>query len=339
MRSWQHSRTLAEAAESTSSDPLVTEVPAKYIGFLEWLGVEPHPGQAELARVAYDGDEPHDVELARRIFGDLDFCAVTPAQRAVVCAVCGGRAGKTYLLIALRLVWGMLTRDLSTMAPGQRAVALCIAPNDRLRAEAVAYALGAVRSKPELRARLRLPRGTRDDDVVGEFGIYRPDFDRVVTFEGGVATRGGYGGRGRALTDFALDEAAFFRDASYRVSDSDIFAAGAPRVLPGGQTIVASTPWAETGLLFDLHERNWGKLGGDAIVAHAPTLVVHDSPMTRAIVERETARDEDNARREFGAQFVRGGTDVFFPPSLIDGSIDDALECAITGDDVRDEVA
>lgn len=317
---------------ATPDTDVVADVPAKYIDFLSWMSVTPHPGQAELARVAYDGDPPEDVELARRIFGDIAFDKLTPAQRAVVCEVVGGRGGKTYLLIALRLVWGMLVRDLSSVAPGQQPVALVIAPNDDLRQECVNYAIGAVRSKAELRPLLRLPRGTREEDTVSSFGLYRADFERIVKFESGVATRGGYGGRGRSLTDVALDECAFFRDATYKVNDKDIFAAASPRVLPGGQSIIASTPWAETGLLHETYERNFGKLGGDALVAQAPTLTLHDSPMTRAIVTREQARDPENADREFGAKFMRGGTVVFFDSALITAALTDEPFALAPGD-------
>lgn len=233
--------------------------------------------------------------------------------RGVVAAVCGARAGKSYVLVALRLVFGMLVRDLSSLAPGQRAVALIVAPNDKLRAEVLNYAIGAVRSKPELAACLR------GEPRAEDFTLARPD-GQLVTFETGVATRGGYGARGRALTDFALDESAFFRDASYKVNDQEIFRAGAARVLPGGQTIVASTPWAQAGLLYELWRDNYGK-PRDALVAHAPTLVLHDSEMTRAIVERERRRDPDNARREFDAQFMSSGTTVFFEAAAIDGAV------------------
>jgi hypothetical protein len=206
----------------------------------------------------------------------------------------------------------MLMRDLSSLAPGQRAVALIVAPNDKLRREVANYARGAVRSKPELDAMVI-------EDSADGFGMRRHD-GKVVRFETGVATAGGYGARGRALTDFALDECAFFRDSSFKVNDEEIFRAGSARVLPGGQTIVASTPWAQAGLLYDLHKRNFGK-PVDALVAHAPTLVMHDSEMTRAIVERERLRDPDNAAREFDAKFMTSGTTVFFEGASIDAAL------------------
>lgn len=284
------------------------DVPRTFLGFCAWMQVALRSGQTELVRVVFDGAEPSS-GLGERLFG---FVGPVPVgARGVVGAVCGARAGKSYVVVALRLVFGMLVRDLSSLAPGQKAVALIIAPNDKLRREVANYARGAVRSKPELEAMVV-------EDGADGFGLRRPD-GHVVRFETGVATAGGYGARGRALTDFALDECAFFRDSSFKVNDEEIYRAGSARVLPGGQTIVASTPWAQAGLLYELHKRNFGK-PETALVAHAPTLVMHDSPMTREIVAREEARDPDNAKREFGAAFMTGGTTVFFEGSSLDGA-------------------
>ncbi len=304
--------------------------PTTFVGFCAWLNVTLTPGQLALVSVAYDGLEPRDLppegrELAKLIFGDVDV--IPPAARAVVAAVCGARSGKSYVLIALRMVYGALTRDLRSLAPGQKAVALIIGPNSTLRKEVVAYALGAMRSKPELAAMLVLPKGHRVEDSVADgFGIRRPD-GQVVTFEAGIAGRAGYGGRGRSLTDFALDEVAFFRSEQFQVSDDEIFKAGTTRVLPGGLSILASTPWGESGLLYDFYSRNWGK-PGDALVARAPTLVMHNSDMTREIVAREFARDPDNAEREYNANFMTSGTSVFFEATSLEAAIDESLTIA-----------
>jgi hypothetical protein len=299
------------------------EVPRDFLGFCAWVDVALTDGQFECARVAFDGGSPVGSALGASLFGGVTEVPV--GARNVVVLVCGARGGKSYVFVALRLVFGMLVRDLSSMAPGQRAVALIVAPNDKLRTEVFNYALGAVRSKAELAAMLVEQRAD-------EFVLRRPD-GQLVTFETGVATRGGYGARGRALTDFALDESAFFRDASYKVNDVEIFRAGTARVLPGGQTIVASTPWAQAGLLYEMHRDNFGK-PQDALVAHAPTLVLHDSEMTRAIVARERRRDPENARREFDAEFMTSGTTVFFESTTIDAMLTEEVFVPHGGDSV-----
>lgn len=299
----------------------LSRVPRTFLGFCRWLGVTLTPGQTELCRVAFDGLEPLDRDLAACLFG----ATVPVGPHRVVAAVCGARAGKSYVLVALRLVFGMLVRDVSSLAPGQRATALIIAPNGKLRAEVLNYALGAVRSRPELAAMLV-------DAKAEEFTLRRPD-GALVNFEAGVATAGGYGARGRWLTDFALDESAFFRDASFKVNDEEIFRAGSARVLPGGQTIVASTPWATAGLLYQLYRDNWGN-PRTALVAKAPTLLLHDAPVTRAVVASERLRDPDNARREFDAEFMTSGTTVFFEADAVEAALTDEPFVLQPGDEV-----
>lgn len=301
-------------------------IPDRFVDFCAYVSITLTPGQRVTCLIAYDGVEPKDLvgeerEIARKIFGDIE--TIPLKARAVFDAVCGGRAGKSYILIAARLVWGMYKRKLTSLAPGQRAVALVIAPSDKLRQEVVTYAVGMIREHPTLRNTLIIPKGKTKDDIVSSFAVRRPD-GHLVDFEAGVATRGGYGGRGRSLTDFAMDESAFFRDASFQINDGDIFKAASPRVLPGGQSIVASTPWAEVGLLYELFHANWGK-PSSAMVAHAPTLLLQNSEFTRDIVARERERDADNALREFDAKFVTGGTTRFFEEATLVSSIDPKL--------------
>ena len=293
------------------------DVPRTFLGFLAWLGVTPRPGQAEFIRVSYDGAEPVDRGLAQRIFGDIDFGNLPMGARAVVAAVCGGRAGKTYLLVALRLLHGMLVRDLSPLAPGEEAFATYVAPREDLRLQVLNYALGACRSKPELRARMVLPKGTKPEDTPSEFALTRPDFGREVTFRGTVASRGGTGVRGVWHTDLAMDEAAFFRDASYRINDEEIFRAGKMRVLTGGQVIIASTPFARVGLLWELFRENFGH-PKTALVAKAPTTVLNDDPYIAKKVAEERERDPDNAKHEFDAEFIEAGTSVFFEATALE---------------------
>lgn len=294
---------------------------SSYVGFCRSIGVTLTRGQTIVARVAYDGEEPCDVEGAAEFFGDVD--TIPKEARSVVNAVCGGRGGKTYTLGALRLVWGALVRNLSPLAPGQNAYAVVVAPNQKLRQEAIDYILGAFRSHPQLEAMLRIPKGTPPDARLTEFRIQRPDGYRVI-FEAAAATRGGYAVRGRWLTDLLLDEVAFFRDENSVVNDKDIYEAGSARVLPGGQTLLCSTPWAEAGLLYEFHSANFGH-PKTCIAIHAPTVALNSAAWVALIVEREYKRDPDNAEREFGARFMTGGTVLFFEPASILAAVDDGL--------------
>lgn len=287
-----------------------------FVAFVELVvGLVLTPAQRVLCMVAFDGVEPGDLtgderELARKLFGPVD--TVSPVAREVVVAVCGARSGKSYVLIALRLLYGALTRCLATLAPGELAAAIIVAPDLRLARQALRFALGAAKSVPSIAACI-------ESEGADGFVIRRPD-GRAVSLECLPANRGGSATRGRSLTDAALEESCFMRDADFVVNDSDVFNAVAPRIMRGGQVVIASTPWAEgVGLTSQLFAANFGN-PQTALIAHAPTSVMRDDERTRAQVERERLRDPDNARREFDAEFMPAGTDAWFDPSAIDSS-------------------
>jgi hypothetical protein len=114
-----------------------------------------------------------------------------------------------------------------------------------------------------------------------------------------------------------MDECAFFRDQNYQVCDAEVFRAITPRILPGGMVVLASTPWAEAGLLFEEFTRNY-EHPVTGLAVHAPTLLLRDDSHTQGMVERERLRDGDNARREFDAEFMPYGSALFFDGRAIE---------------------
>lgn len=300
-------------------------VPASFVGFLDMLGVTPSPAQRAFSLVCYDGLDPCDLdgeerELARVMFDGIERFA--PECRTEIWTLAGGRAGKTYLFGALRLVHGAYIRDLSSLAPGQEAVALAIAPKDVHRQEIINYQLGAIRSHPELRRTLVRPKTAFEVSEKPEwFVIRRPHDGLEVMFEGGTANSGGYGARGRALTDFLGDEAAFFR-AKGVVNDKDIFEAASPRVLPGGQVLGQTTAWAVLGYHYEQWEANFGH-PVTAIAARATTTQLRPSYQT--VVERERKKNPANARREFDAIPMADAPEIFFSPALIGQCTDSSM--------------
>lgn len=323
----------AELAPKTRRARNWTGVP--FTAFCRELGVVLALGQLAFALVAYDGLEPKDLPtpelraMAREIFGPLDV--IPPEARRVIVLVAGARGGKSYVVAALRCLHLALTVDLSGLAPGEEAFGVIIAPNPQQRDQCYGYALGAAQNCPDVAAL-----------IVGEPGVesftLRRSDGRQVVIEGLPAKRGGGAARGRSLVCAVLEECAFFLDADYVVNDADIFQAAMPRVLPGGQTILSSTPWAEAGLLYDEFIANHPEPQRAAphltthghphraLAAHAPTLLFRDVPFTREIVQAETARDPVNAQREYGAQFMPLGAVMFFDPVSIAQSVDATLE-------------
>jgi hypothetical protein len=295
--------------------------------FLEFCGiidVELTDAQRVLCSVAFDNLQPADLSpqdrgLASQLFGPVDH--IPESARAVLAVVCGARSGKSYVLGGLYSLWRAFTADLSTLAPGEQATALIVAPDIRLSRQTVRYALGAAKSEPSI-ARLI------ESDSADGFTLRRRD-GALVSVECLPATRGGSAVRGRSLVSAVLDECAFFKDESASVNDADIFRAVAPRVIPGGLVIIASTPWAETGLLFTEFSENFGD-PKSSLAATAPTSIMRPDARTATMIARERSRDPDNCAREFDAKFLTGGSGLFFPPAILAGLIDHDLEVAYT---------
>ncbi len=282
-----------------------------FVNFVQGvLRVTLTPAQRVLCLVAFDGVEPvelegADRELASVLFGPVDV--FPQGSRGVVLAVKGARIGGSYILAGLYSLWRALTANLATLAPGEQATALVVAPVTPLARQVLRYALGAARSVPAI---ARLIGSETSDSCV----IRRTD-GKPVAIEVLPASRGGFALRGRSLVSAVLSEASFFRDESAVINDSDVFRALAPRVMTGGLIVIESTPWAEQGLVHDLFRANWGS-PATCVAAHAPTLLMRPDSNTAALVARERERDPENARREFDAEFMSGGTSLYFGPEL-----------------------
>ena len=298
--------------------PKLTPVPASFLEFCDYLGVQLTPAQKVVCGVAYDGIQPNTLQgvgraLCLKLFGEIE--EIPPDMRRVIVALCGARGGKSRILCATRLLHQALTVDLSTLAPGEWASALIVAPKLSLAKQTFRFVLGAVRSNPELK--IRLSNATQDSLILQREG------SRVVRVECLPASRGGDAVRARYYVSAALDEFSFFRSDNYEVNDAEIFQAVTPRILPGGQTILASTAWARLGLMHKLYSENWGH-PRTCLAIRAPTVLLN--PSKRDEVAMETRRDPVNAAREFGCEFLDAAAGTFFSHDAIDAAVDESLD-------------
>jgi hypothetical protein len=269
-------------------------------------------GQRALVAVAVDGIAPAALEgdagaVAREMFGGVDEL---PAEaRSLVAIVAGAGGGKSYVA-AISLVWSALTTPCAPR-PGEQMVALICAPDMRLARVTLRYAIGVCESVPSIARRVV---GKTSDSIT----LKRRD-GVLVTIEALPAGRGGAPTRGRRYVRAILDEADFFRsEGDGRVNDVDVFNSIASRVVADGQLVVQSTPWVEGAtLLHRLWSENW-QAPRTAIAAWAKTTILRDDDDTRRMVERERARDEENYRREFLAEWLPAGSGAFFDPVAVD---------------------
>lgn len=294
------------------SKPLMSKIGldlTSFVGFCDSLNIILGDGQLAIAKCAYDGgDAP-----GGPIFGNYQG-PISELARQIVVAVCGARGGKTRTLIALRILYGALVRDLSGLGKGEEACGLIVAPRLSLAKQAYRYILGEIKAHPALTDMLM--RETKEG-----LAIRRPD-GYIVSIEVVAASSKGTTLRGRSLTDAAFDESAFFRGEDYQVSDVELFKAISPRVMAGGQMIIASTPWSKDGLLWDYFTDNYGK-PRTAIAVHAPSLALRHDKKLSMLIDLERERDPDNAKREYDAEFLDVAAGLYFDPQCVDAVVSD----------------
>lgn len=290
-----------------------------FTAFAQRLGLNLWSGQRAFAAVAFDDREPAALSdevraIAGQMFGPIQ--SVLPEARRVLAMVKGRDAGGTRLC-ALRLLHLALTLPLEQLDRTEPAFVLFGGPKVKLARIALRFALAAAKKLVAERGKhLTIASETRDS-----FELVRHDGRRVV-FECFAASRAGDTARGVPIIGVLLDECAFYRDElTGAVNDRDIFNAIIPRLLPGGQVLLVSTPWAESGLLYTEFTRNRGA-PTTALAAFCPTLLMRDDAETRSKVEMERQRDPDNAAREYDAQFLSGALALFFDGKAIELAVD-----------------
>lgn len=280
--------------------------------------VKLHPGQEAVVRVGVDGERIDELpealrDIAVQIFGAIDD--VPDEARGTLVLVKGARIGGSYIFGGLLGLYKALTVDLSGLAPGETAACLSVGPDVRLGRIPTRYSLGAAKTIRAIASRIDNKKSADG------FAITRPDGKRV-SLEALPSTRGGTAVRGRSLPFAVMTEAAFMRDADYQINGEAVHGALAPRVLPGGMLVIESTPWDESGVLYNLFKENHAAPKA-ALVALCPTLTMRPEPRMLGLVDIEKRRDPDNAAREYECQFLgSSGTGVFFDAAQIDAAVE-----------------
>jgi len=109
--------------------------------------------------------------------------------------------------------------------------------------------------------------------------------------------------RGYTVVAALLDEAAFFRSEDSANPDVEILDALRPAMatLPGAVLLVASSPYARRGIVWDAHKRYFGK-DSSILVWQADTRTMNPS-VPQSFIDEQYERDPASAAAEYGALF------------------------------------
>jgi hypothetical protein len=227
--------------------------------------------------------------------------SATPAREAWVIA--GRRAGKSRIS-ALIAVYLACFKDWSAhLAPGERAVVMCLAADRKQAGVVLRFAKGLLESTPAL--------ANLVDHVTAE-SIH---LTNGLAIE--VHTSSFRAVRGYSIVAAILDELAFWPLEESANPDTEVVTAIRPAMttIPSALLIGISSPYAQRGVLWDAYKRYYGK-DSDVLVWKAPTRVMNPT-VSPAEITRAYELDPTSAAAEYGAEF-RGDLSSFLTRDALD---------------------
>ncbi len=127
--------------------------------------------------------------------------------------------------------------------------------------------------------------------------------------------------RGYTVIAALLDEAAFWRSDDSANPDTEVLAALRPAMatIPNATLLVASSPYAKRGILYDAYRRHYGRDDSQVLVWQAATREMNPT-VPQAVIDEATERDPANAAAEYGAEF-RSDIETFIAREVVDAAV------------------
>src|SRR5262245_28701468 len=250
----------------------------------------------------------------RALFTTLTGRQHEPGQRVEeLAAIVGRRGGKSRSLSTLAAyIAGLCKHDL---APGETGVLLLIAPDQKQAAISLEYCTAAFEQSPILKQLI----ANRTADAL--------ELTNGISIEVRAASFRRL--RGPTFVAVIADEAAFFMSDEYSTNaDTEIINAVRPGLATtSGPLIIASSPYAKRGVLWETHRRHYGP-GGDPLILVAQGATRDFNPsLNQSIIDRALQRDHAAASAEYLAQF-RNDLETFVPYEVVAACVGDHTEQA-----------
>jgi hypothetical protein len=229
-----------------------------------------------------------ELELYRRHTGRL---AEPEAPFTEAAVVVGRRGGKSRTLALIATFLATCRSYDEYLAPGEVAT-IGIISTDRKQARTIyRYILGLIQHVPMLTALL--------EDANNEQIVLRT---RVVIE---ITTASFRTARGYSFAALLCDEIAFWRsDETSANPDVEILRALRPGMasIPGSILLLASSPYAKRGELYNSYRKHFGKDQARVLVWKGSTAQMNPR-IDKAVIEEAYLDDPEAARAEYGAEF------------------------------------
>jgi len=206
------------------------------------------------------------------------------------CLVCGRRGGKSRILGLIATYLACCLDHSSHTAPGETPVVAIIAADRRQAKVIFQYIIGILRAVPLL-----------DEMIIDELS-------ETVRLSNGISieihTSSIGAPSGRTFVAILADECAFWSTGDVANPDKAIIAAVRPGLatLPYSMLLVASSPYARRGFLFETFSRYFGKDAAPVLVWRGTTREMN-SCIDLRIIEEAFEADPESAEAEYNANF------------------------------------
>jgi hypothetical protein len=270
---------------------------AKFFRYKSWKS-----WRVFLSALFAEGASAEDLAIFQSCTGRHSWPTSVSSESALIV---GRRGGKSRIL-ALIAVYLATMRDYSPyLAPGEVATIAVLAA-DRSQARVIfRFVLGLLKAVPLFK------------DLIERNDTEQIVLRNRVVIE--ITTASFRSARGYSFAGVLCDEVAFWRsDETSANPDVEILRALRPGLasIPGSMLLVASSPYAKRGELFNAFRRHYAKDKARVLVWKAPTQIMNPS-IDQRIIDEAYATDPEAARAEYGAEF-RGDLADFVARETID---------------------
>jgi hypothetical protein len=215
-----------------------------------------------------------------------------PAAPFTEAALCVGRRGGKSRVLALIAVYLATFRDYRPhLAPSECATIVVMAANRSQARSIFRFVIGLLKAVPLIQPMIA-------DDNTEQITLS----NRVIIE---IATASFRTSRGYSFAAVLADEVAFWRsEESSANPDVEIMRAVRPGMasIPGSMLLLASSPYAKNGELYNAYRRHFGKDDAHVLVWKADTATMNPK-IDSEIIKEAYESDPESARAEYGAEF------------------------------------
>jgi hypothetical protein len=230
---------------------------------------------------------PEELAIYQRCTGRQKPPAYPPRE---IYAIVARRGGKTFIS-SLEMVYdGCFVDPRPYLSTGEKAISLMMARDRDQSRIAFGYISGIIHAVPALAA---MVVAERSDEI---------ELDNGTVFM--VKTSDYRAIRGITCRKALLDETAFW-DSEGISPDHEVLTALRPALatIPGSQLICISTPYSQSGSLYEAHKEFYGVDNDDVLVWQADTRTMNPT-IDEGLIQRELERDPEGAQAEWLATMV-----------------------------------